>query len=242
MKNNWEIYDALIDGLPADLTVDECIIGLNWTYVRSGEKAGIAMTYRGCSSTGLADGPYIGRSLRDAAAGMKSWDLLQASVGVAACNAWYNDREKLSLIPEQSGGIFNEPLESILGRKVAVIGHFPYVEKQLGGRCELSVLERDPDEGDYLDSACEYILPDQDFVFITGTALTNKTLPRLLTLTENARTILVGPSSPMTSILFPFGVDSVAGFYVSDADLARSLVSQAAHLEIFKCGKRITFS
>ena len=33
---------------------------------------------------------------------------------------------------------------------------------------------------DFLDSACEYILPEQDFVFITGMTLTNKTLPRLL--------------------------------------------------------------
>jgi uncharacterized protein (DUF4213/DUF364 family) len=66
------------------------------------------------------------------------------------------------------------------GKKVAVVGHFSLVEKQLGCKCSLSILEREPEGTDFLDSACEYILPEQDFVFITGMTLTNKTLPRLL--------------------------------------------------------------
>ena len=85
-------------------------------------------------------------------------------------------------------------------------------------------------------------LPDQDYVYITGTTITNKTLPRLLTLTENAKTTMVGPSSSITPILFSHGVDAVAGFYVTDNKLARELASQAAHFEIFQCGKRITYS
>lgn len=181
---------------------------------------------------------------------MKSWDMLQASMGMAACNAWYNNCENLSLLgmdlsDKKAGSgdsIFNEPLDSLTGRNVAVIGHFPYIEKQLGDKCNLSVLERDPDGADYLDSACEYILPEQDFVYITGMTMTNKTLPRLLTLCQSAKTTLVGPSSPVTPVLFKYGVDCIAGFCITDIDMARALVSQAAHTEIFRCGKRITFS
>ena len=244
--NNWKLYDTLIDGIPSDLVVDECIIGLQWTFVRSGDHAGIAMTFQGSSMTGLKDGSYIGRSLCEVAAGIKSWDMLQASVGMAACNAWYNSEDKmadLGIAQEDKeshtgtgNSIFNEPLESICGKKVAVIGHFPDIERQLGDKCDLCVLERKPLGRDLLDSACEYILPEQDFVFITGLTLTNKTLPRLLSLTEKARTILVGPSSPITPKLFSFGVDSIAGFYVIDKDQTRSLVSQAAYLEIFRGG------
>ena len=250
--NRWELYDTLIEGIPTDRTVDECVIGLNWTFVRSGDLAGIAVTYRGSSTSGLKNGSVLGRSLRDVAAGMKSWDMLQASVGMAACNAWYNaadkmaelgfDREGKSAQAGTGESIFNEPLASIQGKKVAVIGHFPYIEKQLGDQCDLCVLEREPEGSDLLDSACEYILPEQDFVFITGMTLTNKTLPRLLTLTAAAKTILVGPSSPITPKLFSFGVDSIAGFYVTDVDLTRTLVSQAAHTEIFRGGRRITAS
>lgn len=127
-------------------------------------------------------------------------------------------------------------------KKVAVIGHFLYIEKQLGDQCDLCVLEREPEGSDLLDSACEYILPEQDVVFITGMTLTNKTLPRLLTLTAAVKTILVGPSSPITPKLFSYGVDSIAGFYVMDVDLTRTLVSQAAHTEIFRGGRKITAS
>jgi hypothetical protein len=70
--NRWELYDTLIDEIPTDRTVDKCVIGLNWTFVRSGDLAGIAMTYRGSSTSGLKNGSVLGRSLQDVAAGMKS--------------------------------------------------------------------------------------------------------------------------------------------------------------------------
>ena len=70
MSSNWDLYDALIDGVPSDLTVDECIIGLHWTFVRSGNYAGIAMTFQGSSISGLANGFHIGKPLRDVAAGV----------------------------------------------------------------------------------------------------------------------------------------------------------------------------
>ena len=251
MKNPWELYDALIEEIPSGLCVEDCIIGLHWTFVRAGGNAGVAATFRGGSASGLAQGLHRGKSLRDVAALVKSWDMLQASAGMAAVNAWFNSPEKMDALgiggdgKEKTGtgdSVFDEPMDALAGKKVAVIGHFPYIEKRLGGICRLSVLEREPEGADYLDSACEYLLPEQDYVFITGMTLTNKTLPRLLALSENAKTILVGPSSPITPLLFDRGVDSIAGFYVTDAELARALVSQAAHTEIFRGGRRITYS
>ena len=251
MVDNWKIYNELIDGIPSNIEIDECIIGLHWTYVRANDCVGIAMTYQGSSSSGLKNGSVIGKSLKEIANGAKSWDMLQASVGMAACNAYYNTPAKMIELgvgqeKEQAGtgeSIFDDPMDSIIGKKVAVVGHFPYVEKQLSDKCSLYVLERNPKvESDYLDSACEYILPEQDYVYITGMTFTNKTLPRLLTLTKDAKTIMVGPSSPITPKLFSYGIDAVAGFYVTDNEMARQLVSHAAHFEIFKCGRRITYS
>jgi hypothetical protein len=31
----WEVYDRLIETVPADLTVSECMIGMHWTLIRS---------------------------------------------------------------------------------------------------------------------------------------------------------------------------------------------------------------
>jgi uncharacterized protein (DUF4213/DUF364 family) len=54
--------------------------------------------------------------------------------------------------------------------------------------------------------------------------------------------MLVGPSATISLSLFDFGVDCIAGFYITDIDLARTMVSQAAHREIFRSDKRITLS
>ncbi len=246
--NKWKIYDELIGGIPEGLTVDECIIGINWTFIRAGEHAGIAMTFRSSCVSGMAEGTYVGKSLKEVAEGAKSWNMLRASVGMAAINAFYNTAENMAAVGDAKSrntgageSVFSEPLESLVGKAVAVIGHFPYIEKQLGALCRLSVLERDPDGNDYLDSACEYLLPEQDAVFITGMTFTNKTLPRLLELTGKGRTVLVGPSAPLSEILFRYGVDAVAGFYITDVNQARELVAQGAHREIFRSGRRTVF-
>ena len=126
MSSNWALYDSLIDGIPDNLTVDECIIGLHWTFVRSGNYVGIAMTFQGSSVSGLANGPFVGKSLRMVASGVKSWDMLQASVGMAACNAWYNSTEKMEALclgspkgqSDSGGSVFNESLESLVGKKI----------------------------------------------------------------------------------------------------------------------------
>ena len=67
-------------------------------------------------------------------------------------------------------------------------------------------------EGDYPDSACEYLLPDMDYVFISGSAFVNKTMPRLLTLASNAHTVVLGPSTPASPALLHAGATTVISF------------------------------
>jgi uncharacterized protein (DUF4213/DUF364 family) len=91
-----------------------------------------------------------------------------------------------------SENAFDSYSQLVKGKKTAVIGHFHKLEDYLKEAASISVLERKPTGNDFPDSACEYILPEQDFVFITGTTLINKTLPRLLTLAKNAHVVLGG--------------------------------------------------
>ena len=67
-------------------------------------------------------------------------------------------------------------------------------------------------EGDYPDSASESLLPECDYVFITGSSFVNKTIPRLLELSRNATTVMIGPSTPASPILFDYGVDVITAF------------------------------
>jgi uncharacterized protein (DUF4213/DUF364 family) len=131
----------------------------------------------------------------------------------------------------------------VRGKKVAVIGHFMHLEKILGDVCDLSILEKRPGPGDYPDSACEFILPNQDFVFATAVTVINKTLPRLLELSCKQGLILAGPTTPLAPLLFDFGARDLQGLVVTDPDLCRDLVTgKATGATIHGAGKRVSIA
>ncbi len=82
-------------------------------------------------------------------------------------------------------------------------------------------------------------LPRQDYIFITATTLINKTLPRLLQLSGQAVVILVGPSTPLTPILFQYGVNVLAGTVVLDPEAVRQVVQEGGSLQLFRRGARM---
>src|SRR5690606_21744369 len=116
----------------------------------------------------------------------RSWNLAEAGMGMAAINAWFAqpDRAKENgFTPcgaNSWGQVFDPYADAVAGKVVTVIGHFPFAEPPLAKAAEVRVLERMPHPGDYPDSACEFLVPDADFVFISGSAFVNKTIPRLL--------------------------------------------------------------
>ncbi len=239
LSANWDIYDRLIQGIPPEAKVGSCLVS-TWTVVDS-DGMGLAMTYRGGVHEANPLTSLAGRPLRELAEYVKSWDLRRASLGTAAINAFYNSPGRVQewlgrpLEGLRSSGAFTSSLDEIAGKKVAVIGHFPGLE-EARECCELVILEREPQEGDLPDFAAEYVLPQQDYVFITGTALTNKTLPRLLALSAGATVALVGPSVPLVPWWFEFGVDVLAGSVVMDKPSVWQRCLEGAHRGIFEAG------
>ena len=75
-----------------------------------------------------------------------------------------------------------------------------------------------------------------DWVLITGTALTNKTLPHLLDITRSARVVLVGPSVPLTPLWFELGVHMLAGSVVTDSERLWPVVQEGSCFEVFRNG------
>ena len=104
----------------------------------------------------------------------------------------------------------------VFGKKIALIGHLKLHPDALMGAKEVYIMDREPHEGDYPDSACEYILPGCDMVIITGSAAVNKTMPRLLELSRNAKTVVIGPTVPMCPELKSLGIDRLSGMVVTD--------------------------
>ena len=231
----WTLYDELIEQAADDI-VAEVQQGDSWTMVKT-KKGHLGIAATAPSRTGKKADPamFEGMSIREAAGLIKSWDFEKATVGVAALNAVINDPDKQPVC--ENPDAFLRYKDKCMGKKVAVIGHFQYLENRLQGLCDLYVLERRPGAEDYPDPACEYLLPEMDVVFITGCALTNKTMPRLLELSRNAFTIVSGPSTVMSEVMLRHGADALCGFCVTDEAACRDTVSDCAG--VFQSGRMV---
>jgi uncharacterized protein (DUF4213/DUF364 family) len=244
----WEIYDALIEGIPEGVAVAAWAAGRHWAAVRSDEGGvGLAMRVDVESIAPAYGRDYAGMPLRELAGYAKSWNFVEAGFGVAAMNAFYNHAERARArgiaLPDEArkNEAFEKYREAVAGKKVAVVGHFPYLERILAPVCDLCILERRPSCGDYPDPACEYILPNEDYVFITGSALVNKTLPRLLELSRSAWTVLVGPSVTLSPSLFDFGADDLSGFIVRDGEQCFNAVRSGEQQSRFAAGTMVNY-
>ena len=242
----WALYDRLIADVPEDVLVRDLCLGTHWSYVEADCGMGVAFTTtRGAQRTDKSD--WRGRPLRELAELAKSWCFEEATLGVAALNAWYSRPELVVPL----GAQVEEPVELPDGSirrtdafemvrpqveaagpqsSVVVIGHFPHVDR-VQEYAQLTVLERAcTGPLDTPDPACEYVLPEADFVFMTGVTLINKTAPRLLTLASGAGafTTMVGPSAVMAPVLLESGVDFLAGSMVADPEKAAFAVKTGA--------------
>lgn len=233
-----DIYHDLVSGVPLGQPVSSCIAGLVWTLVQAGGHAGLALTLQDGVYESALPGRLAGVEARWLADRITSWNMFEASLALAAINSWYNRRDRLEgllggpLSAVRGSHLFERLSRRFAGGSVAVVGHFPHLVP-LRERCHLTVLERRPAAGDLPDQACEYLLGRQDCVCITGSAVTNKTLPRLLELSRSAFVVLVGPSVPLTPLWFDHGVDLLAGTIVLDHDDAVGAVQQGARRSLF---------
>ncbi len=232
MNNPWDLYDRMIAGVPKGIAVKDICINIHWCYVEAECGMGISYTVGGGAKTRTANevDPYH-MELRELAALAKSWDFTQASLGIAALNAWYARADRLSSLGASIGGNAshdNDPFyklaDRFAGKNVCVVGHFPHVAA-MASKCNLTVLERNCDSYlDTPDSACEFIMPQQDLVYMTGTTLTNKTAVRLLQLSKNAYSVIVGPSAVPAPALIQAGVNIIAGSTVVNTEYAKKAI------------------
>ena len=114
-------------------------------------------------------------------------------------------------------------------RDVAVVGHFPFIPEIRRIARKLRVIENNPTEDDLSADEAESVIPEADVVAITGSAFTNHTIERLLDLCDpDAYIVILGDTTPLSPVLFDYGIDAVSGTQVTDPDLALRCVSQGA--------------
>ena len=163
--------------------------------------------------------------------------ILEAAIGMAAVNS-------LLEVDEECCEELNAAeliIEKGEGKTVTVVGHFPFLERVRKRARALRVIEKNPTGDDLDDTHAEGVIPSSDVVAITGTALTNHTMEHLLGLcSPSAFVIVLGDTTPLSPVLFDYGVDAVCGTRVKDPDMVLRCVSQGATFRQIRGTRRLT--
>ena len=158
-KNYLALYDALIDGVKSEAPVRETAEGDCWAMAAWSEGMGLGMMTPGTSVAPRYPGGLTGLSLRDAAKTAISWNLREASFGLAAANAYYNTPARLAALG-CGESMKNYPTVGIdlEGKTIGLVGHMHGPQEMREKAKAVYILERAPKPGDYPDPACDWIL------------------------------------------------------------------------------------
>lgn len=222
------IFDDLLANVSEDEAARSVLVGAHWTVVCS-RYCGLASTMAGDKPHGHTPVREVGhlhlKSARELAEYARSDNLLEASIGVAAIN---------SLLDVDERGAVEINAADVLaqrgrGKNVALVGHFPFIPRLRQAVGHLWVIEQHPAEGEYPAEAAAHLIPQADVVAITGSALINKTLDGLLALCRPQTIVMVlGPSTPLSPILFKHGATIISGTRVVDEASVLRTVGQGA--------------
>ncbi len=232
------IIEDLLSSLKNDAPVQEVRICVFWTAVVS-RYCGLASTQRGephAHSAVLGSGTLTDKSALELTAFIRSDNPLEATVGMAAINSALEVDES-RCVEANAAQVLRERGED---KKVALVGHFPFIDRLREGVGTLWVLEQRPAEGDLPAEMAAEILPQADVVAITGVTLINHTFEPLLRLCRpDAFVLVLGPSTPLWPGLFDYGVDAISGTKVVDAQEVLRYISQGASFRQLKKGKGV---
>lgn len=226
-----KLIDDLISSVKDhDARVKDARVGVSWTGVW-GENCGLSKTY----GVPVVHGNYTRdmgylteKTTLELAEYSRSWNLIEASLGVAAINSMINsdgatDANAADLI-----------LKEGKGKKVLEVGTFPFSQDLRKLAREMWTLELDPallnpSKGCIITTAAQSIIPESELVIITGSALINKSLEYLLELSRKAGayTVVLGPSTCVSKVLLNYGADLLGGVEVVKPEIVLRKLSQS---------------
>lgn len=220
------ILDDIISSLTEDSVIQEIYVCAFWTAVVS-KNCGLASTFRQEHPRHVrvrGVGNLRSKSALALAEYAKSDNFLEASIGMAAINSLL-DVDEAKCTQENA---FDILAEKGGGKNIAIVGHFPWIPELKKVAKKLWVIEQRPQEGDLPAEAADDILPQADVVGITGTSLINHTIQKLLDLTKNSFVVMVGPTSPLSPVLFDYGVDVIGGTKVVEPEKVIRCITEGA--------------
>jgi uncharacterized protein (DUF4213/DUF364 family) len=126
----------------------------------------------------------------------------EASLGVAALNALLQESLKAEAFRPYT-------IPRAGGKRVGLVGEFAFTEKLRAIAAEVIVIGQD---------AAESLLPRVDIAILSGACTVNHSLEALLRASSHCYTIVFGPSTPLSPILFDYGADQLVGVRVENRE------------------------
>ncbi len=214
------ILKEIIESVPKDKKIEDFCIGFHLVAVKT-KRVGLAATQhweKGFKKLKIKVPSDTDKVIR--------WALdkegIEVSVALATINSLLQVPEKIEYLSGQ-----DLILKKGEGKKVAVIGHFPFVDKIRDRFKNFWVIERIPRPGDLTVSEGKEVLGEADVVAITASTLLNHTLEEILSACKkDSFKILIGPTTPFSKVLFDWGIDALCGAVVEDEE------------EVFRCINR----
>jgi uncharacterized protein (DUF4213/DUF364 family) len=240
------LIDDLLATLP-DGSIQEVRVGAFWTAVvvetAGQQRCGLASTLRdedyhhGWGPTVRAAGSLMTRSAQELAELARSCRPMETAIGMATINALLPMQEELWV----DGNAEEVIAQHGAGKRVALVGHFPFIPRIRERVGDLLVLEQQPRGEELPAEAAHRVIPRADVVALTGTTLLNHTFQELMALCRPWTLVLVlGPSTPLSPVMFDYGVHLLSGSVVEDVEAVVRAVSQGANFrQIHQHGVRL---
>ncbi len=202
-------------------------IGYFDTIVISENGAGLSSTLRpetGKHKKVKDAGSLTDKNARELAEYVFSRNPLEVSIGMASINASIKLPDEYTVVNAK-----DVIIQRGTGKTVGIIGHFPFVEDIRKKARELYIFEKEPRDNDLAESDIPKYLPTCDVVAITGMSIMNRSFEYIIKHTKHsAFKIVLGPSTPLSPILFDFGIDALSGVIVKNTESAKKSILEGA--------------
>jgi len=227
-----KILDDLITSLDTDYTVGEVYSCVLWTAVQT-HNWGLSSSFRQehpHHGKVRGVGEMRGKPALELVQYAQSDNLMEASIGMATIN---------SLIEVDESRCDNSNAGDILaekgrGKNIAVVGHFPFTDMLKEAAKNLWVVEQRPSGEDLPAASAKDVLPQADVVGITGTSLINHTFEDLIALCKDKFVVMVGPTSPLSPVMFNYGIDVISGIKVIEPQKTVACITEGAMFKQIK--------
>lgn len=239
----WELYDTLLEGMDETETAEDFLIGPRWAVVRSSSGSiGIApVIVEQSDRFEFSYLPEKGMPLIEIASFLKSWNLKEASLALAAVNAFYNSQRRElpdGFFADRNAGSSGETRRVLPGGRrvrkafqtfceehssegLMILAEPVYDQEELAelpGRKQ--VLRIDPESQDYLYTAGYQLIPEADCLVLSGRTLVDKTAERMVELAvrNSVETFFFGSDVPLCPAFHQHGLHGIWGLVVDKAE------------------------